>query len=166
MAAKYLDIKDYKKKMRMIDLSQMRMITMLPLYEDVADNLIKYNPLENTNKVLIPVTPLMLDILTESHYDEYGEETILEGIASLRDISIVVQIYWDGKTCDEDNLVYVIGIVGSFSERERSKYTLTEMIETEEEKFQREVGFCFSSRFQSRYYSLDYFKNKLEGIKK
>ena len=145
---------------KMIDLSKMRMITMLQLYDDVAENLVKYNPLENTHKVLIPVTPLMLDIVTERNYD--GEETILEGLANFRHISIVVEIF---REKFQDKLVYAIGIVGSFSEREMSKHTLNELMNIEEEKFRNFQGRS-CQRFQNRHYCQKYFEDKLENLKR
>ena len=149
-----------------IDLSKMSMIDMLVVHQADVETLFKFSPMDNTYKILIPVSKIMLDVLTESDYDlEYANQTsILEGIARHRDVTILVQIYWDGIHEDEDKLVYAIGFVGSHYERESAKHTLTEMMEIEEYKLKRQQGTL--QRFQNRYHSKEYFESKIEKILK
>ena len=157
-------IRDSEQKK--IDLSKMRMINMLMFHQADVDTLLKFSPMDNTYKILIPVSKIMLDVLTESDYDlEYANQTsILEGIARHRDVTILVQIYWDGIHEDEDKLVYAIGFVGSHYERQSAKHTLTEMMEIEEDKLKRQQGTL--QRFQNRYHSKEYFESKIEKILK
>ena len=122
----------------------------------------EYNKCENTEKVLIPVSAQMLDVLTERPHDERGGGTLLEEIGSLRNVMIVVQIHvlaghWDEGHEEEDNLVYAIGVFGSFHDRENTRSTLMNIIEMEEEKLSCKPGIS-----RNRTYGRKYFRMKME----
>ena len=163
LAAKYSDI----------DVSKMGILNWFLLYHSPVNSIFKYSPLENKYKVLIPVSALMLDVLTETNYDQdYATENcILEGIERQRDVTVVVQIHTDetvkyAKSISAiDHTVYAIGFIGSHYERESAKYTLTEMMATEEDKF-RNFPERSRQRFQNRHYSQKYFEDKIENLQR
>ena len=158
----WASLSDSEKKK--IDVSKMAMINFMELHHysqgDVS-HLLQYGPLQDTNKVLVPVSPIMLDVLTERNYHDKGEKNIIERIGSSRDVTLHLQIHLDELGEEEDNLVYAIAIVGSDHERERVKHELMETIETEDEKLRRPATL---QKFQSRHLCKKYFVSKLDNL--
>ena len=102
---------------RTMEISKLRLMNMFLVGQE--HNPEKYSLTQIDTKILTPVSAKMLDILTERDYGEYGEDTILEELPKLRDVTIVVQIHQY-----VNQLVYAIGIVGAYRERTSTKDTL------------------------------------------
>ena len=84
------------------------------------DSLVIYQGRPNAiNHTTTVVHPIMLDLLTERHYGEYGEESILTKIGSQSDLTITLQMRCTVCEClsdehkEEHELVYAILIHGS-----------------------------------------------------
>ena len=139
---------------RTMEISKLRLMNMFLVGQE--HNPEKYSLTQIDTKILTPVSAKMLDILTERDYGEYGEDTILEELPKLRDVTIVVQIHQY-----VNQLVYAIGIVGAYRERTGTKDTLDNIMEMEEEKLDIERTF---RKFERRSHSLKYFMMKLKKI--